>query len=93
MVYNLIQLVNLVFQLLQWLIIARILVSWVPIDPRHPVIRFIESVTEPLLAPLRRLIPPIGGPGMRLDVSPLVAVLLLQLVWRLVNNYLITTLY
>ncbi|MGM0576402.1 MAG: YggT family protein [Myxococcota bacterium] len=66
---------------LAWLIhvysivlIIRVVVSWVPVDPRNPAIRALDAVTEPVLAPIRKILPDTGG----IDFSPLVALLLLQ---------------
>ena len=57
-------------------ILIRIILSWVnPYGTRHPVGDLLHSLTEPLLAPARRLIPPIGG----LDLSPIAVFVLLQL--------------
>jgi YggT family protein len=57
-------------------ILIRIVLSWVnPYGTRHPVSDLLYSLTEPLLAPARRLIPPIGG----LDLSPIAVFVLLQL--------------
>ncbi|HEX9811099.1 MAG TPA: YggT family protein [Burkholderiales bacterium] len=57
-------------------IFIRIILSWVnPYGTRHPVGDLLHSLTEPLLAPARRLIPPIGG----LDLSPIAVFVLLQL--------------
>lgn len=57
-------------------IFIRIILSWVnPYGTRHPVGDLLYSLTEPLLAPARRLIPPIGG----LDLSPIAVFVLLQL--------------
>ena len=57
--------INVVFKTLRWLIIARIVLSFLPmimkIDTYHPVVRFIHEITEPIMAPFRRLIPPLGG--------------------------------
>ena len=63
-----------------WVIIARALISWVSPDPRNPIVRFLVLATEPLLRPLRRLVPPerLGG----LDLSPLLAIVLLEVVRR-----------
>ena len=67
-------------QALTLLIIVRALLSWVPsLDYGHPVIRAIVRVTDPVLLPIRRLIPPLGG----IDVTPIVALLLIQLASRL----------
>lgn len=61
-----------------WVIIIRALLSWVNPDPYNPVVRLLVSITEPVLRPLRRLAPPhkLGG----LDLSPMIAILLIQLV-------------
>lgn len=57
-----------------WLIIVRALMSWVSPDPFNPIVRFIEGATEPLLGPIRQMLPPwkIG-----LDISPLIALMFL----------------
>ncbi|MGO0122351.1 YggT family protein [Desulfothermobacter acidiphilus] len=68
-------LVRIAFDLYFWLIIARVLLSWIPHHPRNVVIRFIYDVTEPYLSFFRRFIPPIG----MLDLSPIVALFVLQL--------------
>lgn len=57
-------------------IFVRIILSWVnPYGTRHPIADLLYSLTEPMLAPARRLIPPIGG----LDLSPILVLVLLQL--------------
>jgi YggT family protein len=61
------------------ILIARAILSWFPLSPGSsfaPVLRFVNAVTEPVLAPLRRVIPPVG----MLDLSFLVALLVLELV-------------
>ncbi len=57
-----------------WLIVIRALLSWVSPDPSNPIVQFIERATEPLLAPLRRLIP---AYKIGIDVSPLLAILII----------------
>jgi YggT family protein len=63
------------------LIFIRILISWVPRMPYnrllHAVLRFIEDVTDPYLNVFRRVIPPVGGGGFALDLSPILAMLVL----------------
>ncbi|MFA6600948.1 MAG: YggT family protein [Candidatus Omnitrophota bacterium] len=66
-------LVNGVFQILYWLLFARIVISWLPVDPYHSIVQFLMQVTEPLLAPLRRLPLQIG----MIDLTPLVAFVIL----------------
>lgn len=67
-------LINGVCQLLYWLIFARIIISWFPVDPYHSIVQFLHQVTEPILAPFRRLPLQIG----MLDLSPLVAFIAIQ---------------
>ncbi|MBE3598102.1 MAG: YggT family protein [Limnochordaceae bacterium] len=73
----------LVYRLLalySWILLARVLVSWLPVDPYHPAVRFLRDVTEPVLAPIRRVLPPVPG----IDYSPIVAFLLIMVVQRIV---------
>jgi YggT family protein len=63
-------------------LVARIIFSWIPISPESPIVtiqRLVFALTEPILAPLRRVIPPIGGGGMAFDLSPLIVFLGLSL--------------
>ncbi|VAV83900.1 Cell division integral membrane protein, YggT and half-length relatives [hydrothermal vent metagenome] len=63
--------------LYMWILIARSILSWVNPDPYNPIVKFLYSVTEPVLYPIRRRIPYLGG----LDLSPLIlimAILFLQ---------------
>lgn len=78
--------VNLVFQAFYILLLIRVILSWVPgIDPRHPAVQFVDRMTSPILTPIRRAMPPLGG----LDLSPLVAILLLIVAQRLVVGLLV----
>ena len=63
------------------IILVRVVLSWLPVDRDQAWARFIVDVTEPLVGPIRRILPPFGG----LDFSPLVAMLLLQLL----RNFLV----
>ena len=69
------QVLSYVTEALSWLIIIRALLSWVNPDPYNPIVQFIEKVTEPILFPLRQLIPvyKIG-----IDISPIIAWLILH---------------
>ena len=70
------QVVCLVFTFLTIAIFARAIVSWFNMDPRSPLIQILDAVTEPILDPIRRIMPRLG----MIDLSPLVAILLLQFV-------------
>lgn len=81
----LITLVGVLFDVYRWILIARILLSWVKHDPYHPIIRFIYQVTDPVLDPLSRVIPPIG----MIDISPIIAFFILEMVRKLVLGLLL----
>lgn len=52
----------------------RAILSWFVRDPHNPLVELLDQVTEPILAPLRRVVPRIG----MIDITPLVAIILLQ---------------
>jgi YggT family protein len=60
--------------LYMWIIIAQAVISWVNPDPYNPIVRFLHSVTEPVLYNIRRLIPVYFG---GLDFSPIIAILVI----------------
>ena len=68
-----------------WMIILRAVLSFVSPDPHNPMVQMLYRLSDPLLKPFQRLIPPIGG----LDLSPVFAVLALQLVRVLIAAPLI----
>lgn len=74
------RLIDTVFWILDLAILLRVLFSWINPDPYNPLVRFIYQVTEPILAPLRRYIPPFGG----LDITPIVALIIMDLLRRIV---------
>ena len=65
-------------------IFIRVLLSWFPIDPRNPLVTILYDVTEPILEPLRRVIPRLG----MIDLSPMVAILIIQVIGRVAANAL-----
>lgn len=67
----LVQFIHLAFTAFSVLLLARILLSWFNPDPSSPIVRFLYSVTEPVLAPVRRILPPTG----MFDLSPLVVLI------------------
>lgn len=80
----LLEFIRLVFTVFSVLLLGRILMSWFNPDPNSPIVRFLYNVTEPVLAPVRRILPPAG----MLDLSPIVvligATVLQELLIRLV---------
>jgi YggT family protein len=70
------------------LIIIRVLLTWIPRIPYNRALRasigFIEEVTDPYLNLFRRFLPPIGGGGFALDLSPILGIILLIIAQRVV---------
>jgi YggT family protein len=70
---------NILLGVLELAILARSLLSWVIREPTHPVMAFLIGITEPILAPLRRILPTVGF----LDLPPMVAIIILIILHRL----------
>ena len=81
-----IQFIDLIFTLLTFAIIANAILSWLPMDRyNNPVVRVLDQITAPILEPLRRFIPPVG----MMDITPIVALIILQVLQALIHNLLI----
>jgi YggT family protein len=83
--------VNFLFQAMMLAIVGRALLSWFPIrqgNPFHPLAVVLHQITEPVLAPLRRILPNFG----MIDLSPIVALLLLQFLQQVLVSALIASL-
>ena len=57
-----------------FIVIARALISWINLDPYHPLVIFLHRATEPVLGPIRRWLP---VSGMGIDVSPIIVFFLI----------------
>ena len=66
-------------------VLARVVLEWVPVGDEHPVGRIrrvLRAVTQPVLAPLRAILPPVRMGSVAVDLSPLVLILLLNVLAR-----------
>jgi len=89
--FSIFRIIDVIFQLLYIFILVRIVLSWIPIPVNHitrPILNFIYDVTEPILRLVRNVIPPIMVGGMGLDLSPLIAILLLRIIHTVINSVL-----
>jgi YggT family protein len=77
--------INAISQLLVLLVIVSVILSYF-MDPYHPIRRSIDSVVEPMLAPIRRVVPLLGV----LDLSPLILIILIQVLSNLLIRFLLT---
>ena len=82
----LLQIVQLVFNIFSLLLLARVLISWINPNPYSPVVQFLHRVTEPVLAPIRRVLPQTG----MMDFSPMVAIILLIIIQRVLQQLIIS---
>ena len=62
------EVVSIVLTIYYWMIFIRALISWVNPDPFNPIVQFLQRATEPVLEPIRRLLPPLS-----IDLSPMIA--------------------
>lgn len=70
----------ILLQLFEFILLARVLLSWFPnVDRSNPLIQLVFDITEPVLRPIREMLPPTSG----FDFSPLIVILLIQVFIRL----------
>jgi YggT family protein len=75
---------DVLLNIYMWVIIIRALISWVNPDPYNPIVQFLQRATEPVLRPLRKLVPTYR---LGLDLSPLIAILIIMfLQYALINT-------
>jgi len=82
-----VQIVRDILQAYVIVLFARALLSWFPVhagSPLLPVIRVLDRLTEPVLGPIRRILPPVRAGGMAIDLSIIVAIIVVELVASLI---------
>ncbi len=78
-----------VLQVYRIVVVARIIMEWIPVSYDHPLARLrsvLRSVTDPILDPLRRMIPPVRLGGAGLDLSPIILLITLSLLAEAICN-------
>lgn len=80
----LVQFIYILTYVLSLAIFARAILSWFPVNPDNPLVSILVQITEPILAPLRRVVPRVG----MFDFTPMVAIVLLLLVQQVVVRLL-----
>ena len=70
LLYAFSQVVDIALSVFYWMILIRALLSWVNPDPFNPIVQFLQRATDPILEPIRRILPPLA-----IDVSPILAFL------------------
>ncbi len=79
---------DLLFQILTLAIIIRALLSWFNLPPTNPLVNLLYDITEPILSPLRRIVPRIG----MIDITPIVAIILMNFINQMLQTVLLQSL-
>jgi YggT family protein len=83
-IFGIAKVLDVLLNIYMWVIIIRALISWVNPDPYNPIVQFLQRATEPVLRPLRKLVPTYR---LGLDLSPLIAILIIMfLQYALINT-------
>ena len=81
--------IHIIFRAYTYLILARVILSWIRVDPYHqfwgPILRFVFQATEPIMQPVRRLLPSMGG----LDFTPIIVLIGLDLIRGIIIQILV----
>jgi len=77
---------NVLLGIFYWLVLIRAVMSWVNPDPFNPIVQFLEKYTEPILEPIRRILP--LGLKLGIDISPIIAFLAIMFL----KSFLVNTL-
>lgn len=81
---NIFEILALFLSIYGYVLLARAILSWIPnLDPYNPIVQFLYQITEPVLEPIRRLIPPLGG---MIDISIIVAFFAIMILERLLHT-------
>jgi len=83
LIFALWNIVSTLLTIYTFIIIGRALISWVNPDPYNPIVRFLHSATEPVLAPIRRRLPMTG-----IDFSPVIVILVIVFIQTFVSRVL-----
>ncbi|MEP7241087.1 MAG: YggT family protein [Devosia sp.] len=94
MIFALLQTISLILNLIWWVFLIMIIMSWLisfnVINTRNQFVasvwRILNQITDPILRPIRRIIPPMGG----LDLSPIVVFIIIFFLQQLISNYAMT---
>ncbi|MDR5657923.1 YggT family protein [Serpentinicella sp. ANB-PHB4] len=74
-------------RVIEFLILVRVLLSWVRPNPYNPIVQFIHTTTEPILAPVRKLIYGLGYNGM-IDFSPIISLFLVRFIFNQILQFI-----
>ncbi|MFA5879769.1 MAG: YggT family protein [Candidatus Margulisiibacteriota bacterium] len=76
--------VDLIFNILFITLIIRVLISWVPHNPYHPLIQYLYNITDPFLKPFQKIVPPFK---FGIDFSPMLAFIALMVIREILFKF------
>ncbi|MCY3542443.1 MAG: YggT family protein [Chloroflexota bacterium] len=76
--------ITILFYFLWAAILGRVIISWINLSPDNPIVQVLYGITEPILGPIRRVLPSTG----MLDLSPMVALIIMIIVERILRSLL-----
>ena len=80
--------ISIVFTIIEFAVLARVIISWVPVQKENKLVTFLYQVTEPILAPIRSMVERSSfGKNMMFDVSPIIAFLLIGLIRNIILSF------
>lgn len=91
MPFYIFNIIDIIFRLLYILILVRVVLSFLPIPVNkitRPILNFIYDITEPMLKLVRNILPPIMIGGIGLDLSPIIAIILLNIIHTIIISVL-----
>ncbi|MDI6716640.1 MAG: YggT family protein [Actinomycetota bacterium] len=91
MPFYIFNIIDIIFRLLYILILVRVVLSFLPIPVNkitRPILNFIYDITEPILRLVRNILPPIMIGGIGLDLSPIIAIILLNIIHTIIISVL-----
>ncbi len=80
--WSILAVLNLIVKIYFWSVIAVVIVSWVAPGSHHPAIQLVSQLTEPVMRPVRKIVPSIGG----LDLSPIIVFLILNVLTVMIQH-------
>jgi len=84
---SLLRIIELVLQVLLWLIFIDVILTWIPSIPsRHPVVVLIRRITRPILEPFRKILPPQRFGDAYIDLSPILAFIAISILLNIVRQ-------
>lgn len=80
---SIISLLASLVSLYSFIIFVRVLLTWIPgLDPYNPIVQFLHQITDPVMEPARRIIPPIG----MIDISPIVVMVVMSILAQILQD-------